>query len=158
MLQVKSARVPIGSERLALKLISRFAHLRASGRVSPDDLCVKGDARDRGSEHLNDQSGQRPKRDAAAGRWIVSCVGIIEAMALVSREDNICRGAVVFYRQNAKVAVAVLNTQLGAPKQCCPIGEIPRNVSGGKERHAVAIWSYLSLRSSADRPVISGAT
>jgi hypothetical protein len=69
------------------------AHLRTSSRdrSAPDDLCVKGDARDRGSEHLNGQSGQRPKRDAGAGRWIVSCVGVIEAVTLVSRGDKICR-------------------------------------------------------------------
>jgi hypothetical protein len=78
---------------LGAKPISWLLICGLQGRASsaPDDLSIKGDARDGGSEHLNGQSGQRPKRDARAGRWIVSRVGIVETVTLVSRGDKICR-------------------------------------------------------------------
>ena len=103
---------------------------------------IKADARDRVSEHLNGQIGQRPKSDARTGRSIVSRVGVIEPeSAAVPGRGKIGHRAVVLYPHNTKIAVAVLNSQLGAAKQCLPVGEIPRNVPGGKEGHAVAIWS-----------------
>jgi len=84
-----------------------------------DDLRIKGDAQDRVFEHPNGQNGQRPKTDARAGRWIVSCLGVIEPVSeAVPRKDKTAHRAVVLYRHNTKIPVAVLNSQFGATKQC----------------------------------------
>ena len=85
---------------------------------------IKADARDRVSEHLNGQIGQRPKSDARTGRSIVSRVGVIEPeSAAVPGRGKIGHRAVVLYPHKTKIAVAVLNSQLGAAKQRVLVGE-----------------------------------
>jgi hypothetical protein len=76
-------------------------HMQSNTSSVLDDLRIEGDARDRGFEHPKGQNGQRPKTDARAGLWIVSCVGVIEAVTLPVSGGKTCRWA----RRNEAVLI-----------------------------------------------------
>src|SRR6516164_7070642 len=102
------------STHLPPKKEARVRDLAPLLSLLPYGACIKADARDRVSEHLNGQIGQKAKSDAGAGRWIASRVGVTgPESAAVPGRGKIGHRAVVLYPHNTKIAVAVLS-QLGA--------------------------------------------